>query len=232
MSSVGTAGHLLPDLPYGFAWLEPVIDSHTMRLHHGQHHAAYVKNLNAALEIHPDLRGRSPIWLLMNPSMIPVGIRAAVTNNAGGHLNHSLFWRAMTPPLTCEPSGALADALVRDFGSIEAFKSQFVETGKRFFGSGWVWLVRSQLNGGELKIVCTSGHDNPLRQGLRPVLVNDLWEHAYYLKYQNRRGEYLDRWWSIANWNEAARLFATSDHSAVESWESEGGQLAAARSSR
>jgi Fe-Mn family superoxide dismutase len=221
-------GHELPKLPYAFGALEPVIDLRTMQLHHDQHHGAYVRNLNAALSNHPELGNRSAIWLLMNPSMIPAEIREPVAHNAGGHFNHSLFWQAMTPPIGDEPSGALADRLIHDFGSIDAFKSQFVETGQRYFGSGWVWLVRSQLNGGGLKIICTADHENPMRQGLYPIMLNDLWEHAYYLKYENRRTEYLERWWSITNWGEVARLFAASDHSAVDSWESEGGQLASA----
>jgi superoxide dismutase, Fe-Mn family len=222
-TSIGTAAkHELPPLPYPPSALEPIIDTRTMTLHHDAHHRAYVDHLNEALEAYPALQRCSPIWLLLNADRIPSDIRTAVGNNAGGHVNHSLFWRAMTPAGADEPTGIFADALVHDFGSVDAFKSQFVGIGNQHFGSGWVWLVRSRLDGGAMKIVTTSGHENPLVLGLDPILVNDVWEHAYYLKHANRRKVYLDCWWSVANWREAARLFAASNHAAVDDWESEG----------
>jgi Fe-Mn family superoxide dismutase len=203
--------HVLPPLPYGYGDLEPCIDSHTMKLHHDKHHAAYVEQLNAALEPHADLRDRSLIWLLTHLDEIPVSIRSAVRNNGGGHLNHSIFWATMSPGGGEAPNGALAAALHDTFGGLAQFKAAFVEAGTKLFGSGWVWLVRAASQGTAgpaLEIVTTSGHDNPIRQGKHPVLVNDVWEHAYYLKYENRRPEYLDQWWSIVDWKEAERRFA------------------------
>lgn len=219
--------HLLPPLPYDHAALEPYIDARTMELHHDKHHASYVANLNAALEKLPDLQERSATWLLLNLNKVPEAVRTAVRNNAGGHVNHSLFWRAMIPAGAAAPEGALADAIKRDFGSLEKFKARFAEAGTKLFGSGWVWLARAQ-QGGKLVVLATPGHENPVMQGQFPILVNDVWEHAYYLKHQNRRPEYLERWWSIANWQEAARRFEHSDHSAELDWEEEGGTLLAA----
>jgi len=219
--------HMLSALPYDYAALEPHIDAQTMMLHHDQHHAAYVANLNSALEQFPALHGRTALWLLLNLSKVPEKARTAVRNNAGGHVNHSLFWRAMSPAASRAPSGPLADAIKRDFGSFEQFKAQFVEAGGKLFGSGWVWLARAQQDGGGLKVYTTSGHDNPLTQGHFPILVNDVWEHAYYLKHENRRPEYLNAWWAVANWEEAARRFDLSDKSAEQEWENEGGQVAA-----
>jgi superoxide dismutase, Fe-Mn family len=221
----GQSPHLLPTLPYHHAALEPYIDAQTMMLHHGKHHASYVANLNAALEKFPELQKRNVLWLLLNQNKIPQKIRDAVCNNAGGHVNHSLFWRAMSPQASNKPAGPLAEAIDRDFGNFEKFKHQFVETGEKLFGSGWVWLVRAQQDGGKLQICTTTGHDNPMTQGHFPVLLNDVWEHAYYLKYENRRGDYLNNWWAIANWEEAARRFEQSDHSAENNWEDEGGHL-------
>ncbi len=220
--------HQLPPLPYDYAALEPHIDARTMELHHDKHHASYVAGLNAALEKLPDLQERSATWLLLNLNKVPEAVRTAVRNNAGGHVNHSLFWRAMTPAGAAAPEGSLADAIKRDFGSLEKFKARFAEAGTKLFGSGWVWLARAQQEGGKLLVLATPGHENPLMQGHFPILVNDVWEHAYYLKHQNRRPEYLDRWWSIANWQEAARRFGRSDHTAEQDWEDEGGRLLAA----
>lgn len=220
---IGAAGkHVLPLLLYLPAALEPIIDTRTMTLHHDAHHGAYVDNLNEALESYPALQGRSAIWLLLNSNKIPSAKRAAIRRNAGGHVNHSLFWRAMTPAGAGGPTGVFADALARDFGSVDGFKSQFVAIGNKHFGSGWVWLVRSRFDGGAMKIVTTSGHENPLVQGLYPILLNDVWEHAYYLKHENRRKAYLDCWWSVADWREAARLFAVAERTALDTWESEG----------
>jgi Fe-Mn family superoxide dismutase len=215
--------HELPHLPYGYAALEPHIDARTMMLHHDKHHGTYITNLNAALEKLPELQERSALWLLLNLNKVPEASRTSVRNNAGGHLNHSLFWRAMSPNGGGAPTGLLADAIKRDFGSFEQFKTQFEEAGAKLFGSGWVWLARVQKDGGKLQVYTTSGHDNPLMQSHFPLLVNDVWEHAYYLKHENRRPDYLNGWWAVANWEEAARRFELSDHTAEQEWEDEGG---------
>jgi Fe-Mn family superoxide dismutase len=219
--------HILPPLPYYHASLEPHIDAHTMTLHHDKHHASYVANLNAVLENFPELHERSALWLLLNLNKVPQTIRSAVRNNAGGHVNHSLFWRSMCPVASNlpagKPAGALADAIDRDFSSFELFKSQFAEAGAKHFGSGWVWLAREQEDGGNLHIYTTSGHDNPQMQGHFPILVNDVWEHAYYLKHENRRDAYLNGWWPLVNWDVATRRYEFSDHSAEHAWENEGG---------
>jgi Fe-Mn family superoxide dismutase len=217
--------HLLPALPYDPAALEPHIDARTMLLHHGQHHASYVANLNSALEESPELHERSALWLLLNLAKLPQKIRSAVRHNAGGHVNHSLFWRAMSPASGGAPAGPLADAIKRDFGGLEQLKAQFDDAGGKLFGSGWVWLARTQRDGGGLEIYTTSGHDNPLMQVHFPILLNDVWEHAYYLKHENRRAEYLKSWWAVVNWPEAARRFERSDHSVERDWEAEGGSL-------
>ncbi|MEK7230850.1 MAG: superoxide dismutase [Pseudomonadota bacterium] len=219
----GRSRHLLPALPYDHAALEPHIDARTMTLHHDKHHASYVENLNSALEKYPELRERTAIWLLLNPSKIPEEARTAVRNNAGGHVNHSLFWRAMSPGGGGEPTGTLADAIKRDFGGLEKFKARFDEAGGRLFGSGWVWLARTQQDGGKLEVFTTSGHGNPLMQGHFPLLVNDVWEHAYYLKHENRRADYLKGWWSVVNWREVARRFEHSELSPERRWEGDGG---------
>ncbi len=215
--------HKLPELPYSLAALEPHIDARTMALHHGKHHASYVENLNSALAKYPDLHERTAVWLLLNPGKIPEAARTTVRNNAGGHVNHSMLWRAMSPRGGGEPTGALADAIKRDFGSFAQFKARFAEAGGKLFGSGWVWLARVQQDGGKLQVYTTAGHENPLMQGHFPVLVNDVWEHAYYLKHENRRADYLSAWWAVANWAEASRRFALSDDSHEQEWESEGG---------
>jgi Fe-Mn family superoxide dismutase len=217
--------HLLPPLSYGYAALEPHIDAHTMMLHHDKHHASYVTNLNSALEDFPALQERTASWLLLNLGGVPEKIRMAVRHNAGGHINHSLFWRAMSPMGDGAPTGLFADAIRRDFGNFEQFKARFDDAGAKLFGSGWVWLVRMQQDGGKLEVTTTSGHDNPLTQGHFPLLVNDVWEHAYYLKYENRRADYLKGWWSVVNWEEAAGRFERSDQRAKDNWESEGGAL-------
>ena len=206
--------HLLPPLPYSHASLEPHIDARTMMLHHGKHHASYVENLNAALAGYPELLERTALWLLLNPGAIPQAARAAVRNNAGGHVNHSLLWRAMSPDGGGAPKGALAEAIQRDFGSFERFKARFAEAGAKVFGSGWVWLARVRKDGGKLQVATTAGHDNPLMQGHFPVLLNDVWEHAYYLKHENRRADYLQNWWPVVNWPEASRRFENSGRSA------------------
>jgi len=217
--------HLLPPLSYEYAALEPHIDARTMMLHHDKHHASYVANLNSALEDFPELQERTASWLLLNLSRVPGNIRGTVSHSAGGHVNHSLFWRAMSPTGDDAPAGLLADAIRRDFGGVEQFKARFDEAGAKLFGSGWVWLARTQREGGKLEVATTSGHDNPLIQGHFPLLVNDVWEHAYYLKHENRRADYLKSWWSVVNWEEVAHRFGRSDRRAGGNWETEDGDL-------
>jgi Fe-Mn family superoxide dismutase len=211
------AEHMVPPLPYENDALEPCIDAKTMLLHHDHHHSGYVASLNSALEGHPELRGRSALWLLLNPGELPRKIRTVIRHNAGGHVNHSLFWKAMSPAGqgSPAPAGALAAAIDQNFGSLEKFKQRFVEAGEKLFGSGWVWLAESQQRKGKLQICTTNGHGNPLMNKRFPILLNDVWEHAYYLNYQNRRGDYLTAWWSIVNWQEAERRFDRSSDWAV-----------------
>lgn len=210
--------HMLPPLPYDYAALEPHIDARTMVLHHDRHHASYVETLNSTLEKYPELRERTAIWLLLNPGKIPAEARTAVRNNAGGHINHSMLWRAMAPGGGV-PTGALAGAIERDFGGLEKFKARFEEAGAKVFGSGWVWLARNHKDSGKLQVCTTAGHDNPLMQGQFPLLVNDVWEHAYYLKHENRRADYLKGWWAVVNWREAASRFEHSALSPERRWE-------------
>ena len=223
-SSGGASLHVLPALPYAHAALEPHLDARTMALHHGKHHASYVDSLNRALAGFPELQHRSALWLLQNAGEIPVAARTVVRNNAGGHLNHSLLWRAMSPAGGGEPAGALADAIKRDFGSFAQFKARFADAGNKVFGAGWVWLVRAQMDGGALQVITTSGHENPLMRGRFPVLVNDVWEHAYYLKHENRRLDYLNAWWAIADWDEAARRYEMSGNAAARQQDNEDGR--------
>jgi Fe-Mn family superoxide dismutase len=189
--------HELPPLPYDYAALEPHIDSQTMHLHHDGHHAAYVKNLNAALEKHPDLQGRSAIELLQSLNSLPEEIRTAVRNNGGGHVNHTMFWEIMRPSGGGEPHGQIADVVKGTFGGLDTLKQKFNDAGLKQFGSGWVWVVSK---GSRLEILSTPNQDSPLLQGYYPIFGNDVWEHAYYLKYQNRRAEYLQAWWNVINW--------------------------------
>lgn len=214
--------HELPPLPYASGALEPFIDARTMELHHGKHHAGYVKKLNAALQDFPELQERSATWLLLHSANLPKKISEDVHNNAGGHVNHSLFWLSMTPAGSGKPIGPLADAIERDFGGLRQFKQEFAKAGNGVFGSGWVWLVRVK-NSGKLQVCTTAGHDNPLSQGSFPIIVNDVWEHAYYLKHENRRKEYVDAWWSVVDWREASRRFEKSALPAEQDWENEGG---------
>ena len=191
--------HELPPLPYDAAALEPHIDAQTMQIHHGKHHAAYVNNLNAALEKHANLQGKSAEDLIRGLSTVPEDIRTAVRNNGGGHVNHTMFWLIMGPGKGGAPTGAIADALKGAFGSFDAFKDQMNKGGAARFGSGWVWLVDS---GGKLAVESTANQDNPLMDGKKPIFGIDVWEHAYYLKYQNRRPDYLAAWWNVVNWDE------------------------------
>jgi superoxide dismutase, Fe-Mn family len=192
--------HQLPSLPYDYSALEPVIDTQTMKLHHDMHHAAYVKNLNAALEKYPNLQSKKVEELLQDLNAIPEDIRTAVRNNGGGHLNHTMFWTIMKPKGGGEPTGTIAGLIKNAFGSFKDFQTKFNDAGVKQFGSGWAWLA-AKPDGG-LQILTTANQDNPISQGLFPILGNDLWEHAYYLKYNNRRPEYLAAWWNLANWEE------------------------------
>lgn len=191
--------HKLPDLPYDTNALEPYIDATTMGIHHGKHHAAYVNNLNAALEGHPELQDKTALELLLDLDALPAEIRTAVRNNGGGHVNHSLFWTVMKPQGGGAPSGKLAEAIDEAFGSFDDFKSAFSKAGATRFGSGWAWLCVGQ--DGKLKVTSTANQDNPVSEGLIPILGLDVWEHAYYLKYQNRRPDYISEWWNVVDWD-------------------------------
>lgn len=196
----------LPALPYAHDALEPHIDKLTMEIHHGKHHNAYVTNLNKALESAPDLAGKSIEELLANNlAIVPEAIRTAVRNNGGGHYNHTLFWSLMAPSAGGAPTGDLADAINAAFGSLDTFKEKFNAAGAGRFGSGWAWLIRGASG---LEIVSTPNQDTPVMEGKFPILGCDVWEHAYYLKYQNRRPDYLAAWWNVVNWQEAAQRFA------------------------
>lgn len=194
----------LPKLPYDYTALDAVIDEQTMHLHHEKHHGAYVTNLNNALKDHPELASLSLEALLKDLNRVPEAIRTAVRNNGGGHANHSMFWNIMSPKGGGSPSGALGKAIDEQFGGFDAFRAKFNDAGVKRFGSGWAWLV---LKGGKLDVVSTANQDNPIMEGAYPVMGNDVWEHAYYLRYQNRRAEYLDKWWNLVNWEEVARRY-------------------------
>lgn len=190
----------LPSLPYAYNALGKVIDAETMKLHHDKHHATYVKKLNDALKYYPDLQNKSVEALLRGQDRLPENIRTSVRNNGGGHLNHTMFWQIMSPAGGGQPTGAIASEINKTFGSFDAFKKQFNEAGSDRFGSGWVWLVRNPQ--GQLEVINTPNQDSPIMNGFYPIMGNDVWEHAYYLKYQNRRAEYLNNWWNVVNWVE------------------------------
>ena len=194
----------LPKLPYAVDALEPYIDAQTMSIHHTKHHQAYITNLNAALEKHPELAGRSLEDLLSDLNAVPEDIRVAVRNHGGGTWNHNMFWEIMGPKMGGAPSGALTQAIESAFGSFAAFKSEFEKAATTRFGSGWAWLVKK---GDGLAVVSTANQDNPLSEGLTPVMGIDVWEHAYYLKYQNRRPEYISNWWNVVNWEAVAESY-------------------------
>jgi Fe-Mn family superoxide dismutase len=196
--------HSLPNLPYGYEALEPHIDARTMEIHHTKHHAGYVTNLNTALEKHPDLQKKPLEVLLAEINKVPEAIRAAVRNHGGGHANHSLFWTIMAARAGGAPTGRLADAVKASFGDFATFKQQFAEAATKRFGSGWAWLL---VSGGRLTIESTANQDSPLMDGKMPILGLDVWEHAYYLKYQNRRADYITAWWNVVNWTEVAKRF-------------------------
>jgi superoxide dismutase, Fe-Mn family len=195
----------LPPLPYANDALEPNIDARTMEIHHDKHHAAYVTNLNAALAKHPELEGKKLEELLGQINSVPEDIRTAVRNNGGGHMNHSMFWVLMKPNGGGQPTGELANAISSAFGSFDNFKTQFQQAGMGRFGSGWAWLI---ANAGKLSIESSANQDNPIMEGKHAILGVDVWEHAYYLKYQNRRADYLTAWWNTVNWDEVARRYA------------------------
>jgi len=196
--------HTLPPLPYPSDALEPHIDKQTMEIHHGKHHNAYVTNLNAALEKHPELQSKSAEDLIRGINSVPEAIRTAVRNNGGGHVNHTMFWQIMGPNAGGQPTGAIADAINAAFGGFDKFKEEFKKAAVGRFGSGWAWVVD---NGGKIAIESSPNQDNPMMDGKKPVFGIDVWEHAYYLKYQNKRPDYIDAWWNVVNWAKAAEHF-------------------------
>jgi len=189
----------LAPLPYDFNALEPHIDEQTMRIHHGKHHATYVTNLNAALEKAPELASKSLDDVIKNLSAVPEAIRTAVRNNGGGHVNHTMFWQIMGPKAGGAPKGAIADIIANQFGGFDKFKDEFKKAALGRFGSGWAWLVKS---GNAFAIESSANQDNPIMEGRTPIFGIDVWQHAYYLKYQNRRPDYVDAWWNVVNWDE------------------------------
>jgi Fe-Mn family superoxide dismutase len=190
--------HELPKLPYDFAALEPHIDAQTMQIHHGKHHAAYVTNLNAALEKHADLQGKSAEELIKDLAALPEAIRTALRNNGGGHVNHTMFWQIMGATGNEGPYGRAKELMEGTFGGVDKFREEFKKAAMGRFGSGWAWLVKS---GSGFAIESTANQDNPMMEGKTPIFGIDVWEHAYYLKYQNRRADYVDAWWNVVNWN-------------------------------
>ena len=196
--------HELPPLPYAFDALEPHIDAQTMEIHHDKHHAAYVNNLNGALKGHADLENKSIVELISDLGAVPTEIRTAVRNHGGGHLNHSMFWTLMSPGGGGQPAGELGDAIASTFGSFDDLKTTFGKAAATRFGSGWAWL---SVNGGKLEVTSTANQDTPVMEGVEPILGLDVWEHAYYLKYQNRRPDYVGAWWNTVNWDQVAENF-------------------------
>ena len=196
----------LPPLPYPFNALEPHIDAKTMENHHDKHHQAYITNANNALKDHPDLAAKPVDELIANLSQVPESIRTVVRNNAGGHSNHSFFWKIMAPNAGGAPKGKLAEAITATFGSVDAFKEKFQAAGASRFGSGWAWLVVNKE--GKLEITSTPNQDSPIMEGLKPVIGIDVWEHSYYLLYQNKRPDYLKAWWNVVNWDQAEKNFS------------------------
>lgn len=199
--------HLLPELPYAFDALEPHIDAKTMEIHYAKHHQAYIDKLNAALEKHPELFEKTAEELIADLDMLPEDIRSAVRNHGGGHVNHSFFWEMMKSNGGGEPSGKLADAIKKSFGDLATFKTKFEEQAANRFGSGWTWLI---ADGGELSVMSTGNQDSPISEGKYPILGLDVWEHAYYLKYQNKRPEYAKAFWNVVNWTEVGKRFEES----------------------
>ncbi len=199
--------HTLPELLYGYDALEPHIDARTMEIHHSKHHNAYVTNLNTALEKHPKLADKSSEDLIKDLNSVPEDIRTAVRNNGGGHVNHTLFWTCMSPDGGGVPGGDLAASIEGAFGSFDSFREEFSKAGATRFGSGWAWLC---VDSGKLAVTSTPNQDNPLSQGLTPILGLDVWEHAYYLNYQNRRPDYIESWWNVVNWKQVEKNFSVA----------------------
>jgi len=197
----------VPALAYAYEALEPYIDAQTMHLHHDKHHQAYVDNANAAIAKTPELAGKSPEELLKDLNAIPEAVRTALRNNAGGHVNHSMFWAIMAPNAGGAPTGPIADAIKQTFGDFAQFQEKLNDAGVKQFGSGWTWLA---LGHNGLQVLSTPNQDNPISQGLHPIMGNDVWEHAYYLKYQNRRAEYLKAWWNVVNWDEVNKRYSAA----------------------
>lgn len=195
----------LPPLRYDYKALEPHIDAATMQFHHDKHHAAYVKNLNEAVSKYPQLKNKTAEQLIQNLNSVPQDIRKTVRNNGGGHINHTMFWEIMGPNGGGAPTGAIAAAITQSFGSFDNFKKEFNDAGTKRFGSGWAWLVRTK--DGKLQVTSTANQDSPLMEGSYPIMGNDVWEHAYYLKYQNKRADYLTAWWNVVNWTEVNKRF-------------------------
>ena len=200
--------YTLPPLPYAFDALEPHIDARTMEIHHDKHHAAYINNLNAALKDHPELAAKPVNELIADLSAVPEAIRPAVRNNGGGHSNHTFFWEIMGPGKGGAPVGTLAEAITKTFGSYDEFKAKFEEAGVKRFGSGFAWLIVNKQ--GQLEIISLPNQDSPYMDGNKPVIANDVWEHAYYLNYQNRRPDYLKAWWNVVNWDHAEQNYLTA----------------------
>lgn len=197
--------YTLPKLNYAYDALEPHIDAKTMEIHHTKHHQAYINNAVAALEKHPELLDKDPVDLLKDLNAVPEDVRTALRNNVGGHVNHTLFWETLAPATGQTPSGALLDAINADFGSLDELKAKLDTAAKTRFGSGWAWLV---VNNGKLEVVSTANQDNPISDGLTPLLGIDVWEHAYYLNYQNRRPDYIQAWFEVINWDAVAANYA------------------------
>ena len=195
----------LPPLPYDYNALEPYIDAETMMFHHDKHHAGYTKNLNKAVSKYPELASKSAEDILREIDTVPEDVAQTIRNNGGGYVNHQMFWEIMSPNGGGEPTGGLAEAITAKFGSFEAFKTQFNDAGSKQFGSGWAWLVLD--SNGELQVMGTPNQDSPLMEGMYPIMGNDVWEHAYYLKYRNKRGEYLENWWNVVNWQEVTQRY-------------------------
>jgi len=200
--------YTLPPLPYAFDALEPHIDARTMEIHHDKHHAAYVNNLNNALKDNPELAAKPVNELIADLASVPEGIRTAVRNNGGGHSNHTFFWEIMGPGKGGAPVGTLAEAITKTFGSYDEFKAKFEAAGVGRFGSGFVWLIVNKQ--GQLEIIALPNQDSPFMDGNKPVIANDVWEHAYYLHYQNRRPDYLKAWWNVVNWDHAEQNYQTA----------------------
>ncbi|MGI9558655.1 MAG: superoxide dismutase [Thermodesulfobacteriota bacterium] len=199
--------HTLPELPYGYDALAPHIDAKTMEIHHSKHHNTYITNLNAALEKHPELADKCPKELITDLNSVPSDIRTAVRNNGGGHVNHTLFWTCMSPGGGGTPGGELGAAIESAFSSFDSFKDEFAKAGATRFGSGWAWLC---VDSGKLIVTSTPNQDNPVSDGLTPILGLDVWEHAYYLNYQNRRPDYIKAWWEVVNWEQVEKYFSAA----------------------